>query len=139
MDDVRRKEEGEDDGVDRQQQERIGQRPEKSEDRAAITRLQIARRERGDELAVAVERSEGIHVSGVYPASSRRMGPSGATGDPASSRRMDKRYESSVTISISVVPPIWNSDLSCSSTGSVTLLPSTSVPLVDFRSSRRTT
>ena len=41
-------------------------------------------------------------------------------------------YASSVTISISVVPPIWNSDLSWISTGSVSFSPSTIVPFVDF-------
>src|SRR5206468_9564088 len=59
--DARRKEEREDDGVDGEQQQRIRERPEKAEDGAAVTRFQIARRERRDELAIAIEIAELVH------------------------------------------------------------------------------
>ena len=62
MNDVRREEDGERQRVDAEEQERIGERPEKPEDRAAIARLQIARREGGDQLAVAVEEGEVVHL-----------------------------------------------------------------------------
>src|SRR5207302_4889538 len=61
-DHIRRKEEGEDYRVDREQQKRIGERPEKSEDGAAVTRFQIARRERRDELAISIEVAELVHL-----------------------------------------------------------------------------
>ena len=55
---ARRKKDREDERVDAEQQKRIRQRPEVSEDRAAIARFQIARGQSGDELAVA---EEGLH------------------------------------------------------------------------------
>ena len=64
LDGVGRKENSEDDGVDREQQQRIGQRPEKPEDRAAVAGLQIAGGEGRDELAVAVEVAELVHGVG---------------------------------------------------------------------------
>jgi hypothetical protein len=66
MNEIRREEEREDDRVDREQQQRIGERPEKSEDRAAVTRFQIARRERSDELAVAVESAKRVQGWGEF-------------------------------------------------------------------------
>src|SRR5258708_5122436 len=67
MDDLLRKKLREHQRVDAEKQQRIGQRPEIAEDRAAIARLQVARGERGDELPVAVQRAKLVHRTGVYP------------------------------------------------------------------------
>src|SRR5258708_25093956 len=67
MDDLLRKKLREHQRVDAEKQQRIGQRPEIAEDRAAIARLQVARGKRGDELPVAVQRAKLVHRTGVYP------------------------------------------------------------------------
>src|SRR5204862_5445178 len=58
---LRRKELCENERVDREQQQRIGQRPEIAEERAAIAGFQIARGQRRDELAVAEKSREVVH------------------------------------------------------------------------------
>jgi hypothetical protein len=64
-DDIGRKEDRERQRVDAEEQERIGERPEEAEDRAAIAGFQIARRQRGDELTMAIQRDEITQDSSV--------------------------------------------------------------------------
>src|ERR1051326_4543758 len=123
-----RKEGRKGEGVDAEEEQRVREGPEKTEDRAAVAGFQVARGERGDQLTIAVEVSEFFHVECAGHAGALRA----AAWPPHSTV-----YASSVTINISVVAPTWNSDLSCSSTMSAMRWPSTSVPFVEPRSRRR--
>ena len=56
---------GEDERVDRQQQEWVDERPQQAERRAAVARLQLARDETLDEGAMPEQLPEAVQQSGM--------------------------------------------------------------------------